>query len=191
MTNIDHYLDITILPNTEISGNQIMSILFEKLHLALVSYGQKDIGVSFPDANIEAQQTGSQLRLHGQQKSLATLMASGWATRFHDYALISDILQVPEHTMFRTVFRVQEKQSNPERLRRRAMKRHGFDEEEAKKRIPDQAQKHLRLPFIEMKSYSSAQRFRLFFDYGQLEAISHEGKFNTYGFSRTTTVPWF
>ena len=114
---MDYYIEFTILPNAEISGNQIMGILFEKLHLALVSYGQKDIGVSFPDANIKAQQTGSQLRLHGQQKSLATLMASGWATRFHDYALISDILQVPEHTMFRTVFRVQEKLCRSEERR--------------------------------------------------------------------------
>ncbi len=185
------YIEFTILPNAEISGNQIMGILFDKLHLALVNYGQKDVGVSFPDANIETQKTGLRLRLHGKQTSLTALMTSGWANRFHDYALLSDILPVPEKVAFRTVFRVQEKNSNPERQRRRAIKRHGISEEEAKKQIPDQLQKCLRLPFIEMKSHSTAQQFRLFFNYGELGETCREGEFSTYGFSRTTTIPWF
>lgn len=188
---MDHYLEITILPDAEMIGAHILSALFGRLHLALVALGTGDVGVSFPDADMENCRVGARLRLHGTKEALETLIADGWPTRFRDYATPSPILPIPAERRYRSVFRVQEKGSNPERLRRRAIKRHNLSVEEATKRIPAAARKRLRLPFVPMESRSSGQRFRLFFDLGPLEGHPRTGKFSVYGFSRSATVPWF
>lgn len=188
---MDHYLEFTILPDAEIAGEQILEILFGKLHLALVERGKGDVGVSFPDIDLKTCRIGARLRLHGTQNTLEALLADGWITRFRDYATISQVLPVPAQARHRSIFRVQEKGSNPERLRRRAMKRHGLSEAEARKKIPDTARKHLHLPSLQMRSHSSGQSFKLFFDLGATKDRPSEGDFNTYGLSRVATVPWF
>ena len=188
---MDHYLEFTMLPDAEISEAQILEALFGRLLLELAGRGTGVVGVSFPDADMENCRVGARLRLHGTRDALAALTANGWTKRFRDYAVISQILPVPAQTRHRTVFRVQEKGSNPERLRRRAMKRHGLSAEEAAKRIPDTARKRLPLPSLQLGSRSSGQTFRLFFPLGPLEDISRQGTFSAYGFSRSATVPWF
>lgn len=188
---MDHYLEFTILPDTEISGAHILEALFGKLHLALAGRGAGDVGVSFPDADMKSCRVGTRLRLHGTREALEALATGGWVAQFRDYAAISQILPVPVQVQHRSIFRVQEKGSNPERLRRRAMKRHGLSAEEAAKCIPDTARKRLSLPSLQMGSRSSGQQFRLFFGLGPLEQKPRAGTFSTYGFSRSATVPWF
>ncbi|MBV6247217.1 type I-F CRISPR-associated endoribonuclease Cas6/Csy4, partial [Pseudomonas aeruginosa] len=46
---MDHYLDIRLRPDPEFPPAQLMSVLFGKLHQALVAQGGDRIGVSFPD----------------------------------------------------------------------------------------------------------------------------------------------
>lgn len=188
---MDHYLEVIALPDAEISGKQILEMLFAKLHLALVERGKGDVGVSFPDVDLTACRVGPRLRLHGTQNTLESLLANGWLARFRDYATITQILPVPAQVKYRTIYRVQEKGSNPERLRRRAMKRHGLTEAEARVKIPDTAERHLSLPSLQMASRSSGQRFRLFFDLGPMTERPQDGSFNAYGLSRVATVPWF
>lgn len=188
---MDHYLEFTILPDAEISETHILEALFGKLHLALAGRGAGDVGVSFPDADMKSCRVGTRLRLHGTREALEALIADGWTDRFRDYAAISQILPVPIQVQHRSIFRVQEKGSNPERLRRRAMRRHNLSAEEAAKRIPAVARKHLHLPFVQMGSHSTGQRFKLFFDFGPVEDHPRTGTFSVYGFSRSATVPWF
>lgn len=45
---MDHYLDIRLRPDPEFPPAQLMSVLFGKLHQALVAQGGDRIGVSFP-----------------------------------------------------------------------------------------------------------------------------------------------
>ena len=191
---MDAYIEFSVLSMADISTQHVFNSLFEKIHFALVNYGKKNIGVSFPEAKmIEAGSTGRKIRLHGTRQDLEMLMASGWARRFQDYVIISDILSVPNNVEFRTIFRIQEKNSNPERLRRRAMKRHNLTAEETEKQIPHTAQKVFsrNLPFIVMRSASTGQRFKLFFRFGEKTSSPSLGEFTTYGFSKTATIPWF
>ncbi len=93
-------------------------------------------------------------------------------------------------TPYRQVSRVQAK-SNPERLRRRLMRRHDLSEEEARKRIPDTVARTLDLPFVTLRSQSTGQHFRLFIRHGPLQATAEEGGFTCYRLSKGGFVPWF
>lgn len=186
---MDRYIEFRLLPDPEYGPTQIMNILFGKLHLALAELGTGDVGVSFPDA-AKVRTLGSRLRLHGTADALERLMRINWTTGIRDYVEQSSVMSVPVETTFRSVYRVQAK-SNPERLRRRMMKRHGVDAETAARQIPDNAADTLNLPYVQIKSLSSGNHFRLFFQFGPVEQEARSGIFNAYGLSREATVPWF
>lgn len=186
---MDRYIEFRLLPDPEYGPTQIMNILYEKLHLALAELGTGDVGVSFPDAE-NVRTLGSRLRLHGNADALERLMRINWAAGLRDYVTQSSLMSVPSETRYRSVYRVQAK-SNPERLRRRMMKRHGVDAETAARQIPDSASETLKLPYVHMKSLSSGKRFRLFFQLGPIEQKARGGSFNAYGLSREATIPWF
>jgi len=183
------YIEFHLLPDPEHPSTQLMNVLYGKLHLALAELGSGDVGVSFPDAKKGAT-LGTRLRLHGTANALERLMRINWTAGMHDYVAQSSVMPVPVDAKFRCCYRVQAK-SNPERLRRRMMKRHGVDAETAARKIPDSAAETLNLPYVQIKSLSSGKHFRLFFDLGPLEQVARSGIFNAYGLSRDARVPWF
>ena len=187
---MDHYLDLTLLPNPEIAQPHLLAALFSKLHLALVAQRSEHIGISFPAVQPERQWLGDCLRLHGSQADLTTFMAAPWLAALRDHVRATAVLAVPPQAAYRAVSRVQAK-SNPERLRRRQMRRHGINATEALARVPDAAAERLDLPYIHLRSHSTAQPFRLFIRHGTLLANATPGTFSAYGLSPTTTVPWF
>ena len=63
--------------------------------------------------------------------------------------------------------------------------------EEAARRIPDEVAQRTDLPFIQLKSSSTGQHFRLFVEHGALQEHATPGAFSLYGLSSTATVPWF
>lgn len=184
----DHYLDIHLLPDPEFAPEQLLRALFGKLHRALVQLGDGSVGISLPGHS--ACSTGSHLRLHGSLNALTQLQALDWLTGMRDHVRLGELAAVPSGCQYRVVRRVQV-DSNPERLRRRLMKRHGLDAETARQRIPDSAMQLTHLPWIEMRSQSSGQRFRLFIEHGPLQGSPTPGTFSSYGLSRSTTVAWF
>lgn len=186
---MDRYIEFCLLSDPEFAPNQIMTVLYGKLHLALAELGTGDVGVSFPDAGM-GRTPGIRLRLHGSAEALGRLMRINWTTGIHDYVAQSSEQPVPADATFRSWCRVQAK-SNPERLRRRLMKRHGVDAETASKQIPDSAAEMLKLPYVRIKSLSSGRHFRLFFKPGPIEHKERQGSFSAYGLSRNATVPWF
>ena len=187
---MDHYIDIHLLPDPEFPTNLLMNALFAKLHRGLVEAGQNRIGVSFPQHDDTHPVLGSLLRLHGQAEDLTTLMNNNWLTGMRDHVRVSEPIPIPPPTGYRCVYRVQAK-SNPERLRRRYMKRHQADRETAQKEIPDQAAEHLQLPWVTIGSQSTGQRFRLFIAHGTIVPETTKGTFSHYGLSRNATIPWF
>ncbi|WP_313055863.1 type I-F CRISPR-associated endoribonuclease Cas6/Csy4 [Pseudomonas lopnurensis] len=187
---MDHYLDIHLLPDPEFSAGQLMNALFAKLHRALVQLGSDSIGVSFPKARDGAAGLGGHLRLHGCLAALDDLLALPWLTGMRDHVRLGEAAPVPADARHCRVRRVQA-DSNPERLRRRAMKRHGLSEDQARERIPDAAVKWLRLPYLQLRSQSTGQPFRLFIEQSPPQPEPRTGAFNTYGLSRDATVPWF
>jgi CRISPR-associated endonuclease Csy4 len=190
---MDHYVDIDLHPDPEINAGHLMSALYAKLHRALVHGGGSDIGVSFPGHDSKVPHLGSKLRLHGGLVALTSLMAGGWLSGMRDHIASAGPKPVPDNASYCAVRRVQAK-SNPERLRRRLMRRHGVDAKEAQRRIPDSLAETVGLPYVQLRSASTDQTFRLFIDHRHpsLAAVAPGlGGFNAYGLSQTANVPWF
>ncbi|MBM6551178.1 type I-F CRISPR-associated endoribonuclease Cas6/Csy4 [Marinomonas ostreistagni] len=187
---MDYYLDIKILEDPEFTAPILMNALFSKLHRALVEVSNHDIGVSFPDAGKKS--LGKRLRLHSTQVKLSELESLPWRKGLGDFTQVSDITEVPKTGEYWLVQRIHV-QSNPDRLRRRAMKRHGLSYEQAVEQIPDSAAKALDLPFVRIKSQSTGEQFPLFIKQTVISegSQSNEIQFSKYGLSSTTPVPKF
>ena len=188
---MDHYLDITLLPDPEFSQNHLMDALFAKLHRALVTAGCGDIGISFPQVREQGTGLGTVLRIHGRALRLSELMAVNWLAGMRDHTALSAVQAVPSTcACFRVVSRLQAK-SSPARERRRLMRRKGLTEEQAMAKIPDSCAEVLHLPYVQMRSQSTGERFLLFIRHGPIQVWPTEGTFSAYGLSPTGTVPWF
>lgn len=187
---MDSYINIHIRPTPELSPMHLMEAVFAKLHKALTTLRCCAIGVSFPESDERRPWLGHSLRLHGTVAALNTLMELPWLAGMGDYLAVSPIQPIPETSQHRRISRVQAK-GNPERLRRRQMRRHGISQEEAQKRIPDHAVEMLNLPYVSVRSQSTGQKFRLFIGHGPLQSEAVSGAFSFYGLSDKATIPWF
>lgn len=187
---MDHYIDIKVKPNSEISTNQILAAILTELHKAMYTIHTNLVGISFPDIDTDQHSLGSRLRLHSSKSLLEQLISERSLSRMTDYAEITMALKVPLLLKHRTFQRVQVK-SNPERLRRRYIRRHGTDELETIARIPDSVTKTLQLPFLQLASKSTGEYFKLFISPGVILDEPVSGLFSSYGLSRGATVPWF
>ncbi|MBM3073586.1 type I-F CRISPR-associated endoribonuclease Cas6/Csy4 [Enterobacter sp. RHBSTW-00994] len=184
---MDHYLEIRLLPDPEFSEEVLMAALFAKLHRALVQRGKGDIGVSFPLHDLKP---GAILRLHGYLHALHELESMVWRKGLSDYCQCTEILSVPSMTVWRCVSRVQVK-SSPQRLLRRSVRKGWLTEEEAKERALTTEAGYTDLPWINMRSLSTGQSFRLFIRHGDCLAEPVSGVFSSYGLSAGATIPWF
>ena len=187
---MDHYIDLKLLPDPEFAATQLMSALMSKLHRGLHDLRRDDVGISFPDIETARHHLGSRLRLHGHQEALSQLLALNWLTGMRDHVQLSAVTAVPAQVSYRHVSRVQV-DSNPERARRRLIKRHGISEAEARDRIPDSAGKRCNLPFANLRSNGTGEAFPLFIRHGPIVETAQAGTFNSYGLSSTATIPWF
>jgi CRISPR-associated endonuclease Csy4 len=185
-----HYVDIELLPDPEFPAYQLMAALYAKLHRVLAQGGHGAIGVCFPGYAERPPTLGSRMRLVGPEGELARLMAQDWLKGMRDHSEVLGPAAVPASTQHRALRRVQAK-SNPQRLRRRLMKRQGLDEAQAQARIPDEAAERLALPFVLLSSASTGHSFRLYLRQGPLQREPQSGEFNAYGLSATATVPHF
>lgn len=187
---MNHYIDIRLRPDPEFSAAHLMAALFSKLHRVLAQRGELQVGVSFPLMEQQHAGLGGVMRLFGDAKPLDMLMAEPWLLGMRDHTEVGAITLVPDYAQYRQLKRVQAK-SSPERLRRRSIKCLGISEQEAKTRIPDSAAKWLNLPYLQLQSGSTGQRFRLFLELGPLQQAPQPGLFNRYGLSPSATIPWF
>ena len=187
---MNHYLDLRMRADPEFTVSVLLSTTFGRLHLALASLQANDIGISFPKYDAKALSLGDTLRLHSSESRLAQLMAMPWWTPLKDQVRIGSVTQIPANASYRNVSRQQVK-SNPERLRRRQMKRHNLSAEQALERIPQEVGRRLDLPYLQARSLSTGQPFRLFICHGPLQSAPVAGTFNAYGTSQSATVPWF
>lgn len=184
---MDHFLEIRVLPDPEFKEETLMSALFAKLHRALGSRGKGDIGVSFPEYNVKP---GCVIRLHGRQAALEELESTRWRAGLNDYCEATAVQPVPAIKGWRTVARLQIK-SSAERLLRRSVRKGWITEEEAQLRSVGAIDKRCSLPFLQMKSLSGKEDFRLFIRHGELRQEAAGGLFSSYGLSAEATIPWF
>lgn len=182
-----HYIEICLLPDTEFSPSLLMNALFAKFHRALAEAGHSEIGVSFPQAN---KTLGDTIRLHGSQGALQRLMAIGWLKGLTDYTHVTAIIAVPDTGRYRLVRRVQAK-SSVERMYRRSVNKGWLTAEEAEERMAAGKEQQLKLPYVQLKSHSTGQAFRLFIEQGKILDKAAKGEFSAYGLSDAATIPWF
>jgi len=188
---MDCYIDIRLLPDPEFTSSVLMNALFSKLHRNLAEMKSTGVGVSFPEVDQRKPTLGNLLRLHGTKSVLEEMMKSNWLQGMRDHVSVATLNQVPPKTSHIAVRRVQAK-SNPERLRRRQMRRHNLTEKEAWQRVPETVTgQRLKLPYLSLKSQSSLQQFRLFIEHLPPQIDPIQGMFNAYGLSSQATVPWF
>jgi CRISPR-associated endonuclease Csy4 len=189
--DMSHYIDLQLRPDPDFPPHQLLAALYAKLHRSLVQLQLDRVGVSFPGYQENPPGLGDILRLIGPQAALEQLMGHPWLQGMRDHVKTSAIAPVPADATPRHLRRVQAK-SNPERLRRRQMRRHGVNEEHARAQIPDHATEVLRLPFVTLRSTSTGQTFPLFFHLGPpVASACPDATFNTYGLSHKATIPWF
>ncbi|MCE8051991.1 type I-F CRISPR-associated endoribonuclease Cas6/Csy4 [Halomonas daqingensis] len=189
---MDHYIDIRLRPDPDFPAAMLMGALYSKLHRALFDLVANDIGVSFPDhkLGVRARTPGDRLRLHAEQSRLEQLMAIPWLTGMRDHVTLTPIQPVPADAKHRIVRRRQFNTGGPSRARRYAQ-RHGIEFEEAQRLMEAPAARQIALPFVQVSSRSSGQRFALFIEHGQPQSQPVAGRFNHYGLSSEATVPWF
>lgn len=188
---MDHYQDVVIRPDPEFSAPLLMNALFAKLHRALVALESTNIGVSFPGFDDAVPSLGGRLRLHGSRAGLDALHGHDWVTGMRDHLEVREIMAIPPKVQYRAVKRIQVK-SSAERLRRRYRSRHeGVTERDAFALIPNSVESRVRLPYLQLKSESTGQRFRLFIEHQPVRSAAVLGEFNAYGLSPNATVPWF
>jgi CRISPR-associated endonuclease Csy4 len=186
---MDHYHDIRLRPDPEFPPTLLMNALFAKLHRALAGNHELSIGISFPEHGTSPPNLGQRLRLHGAADALSRLADLCWQEGMADHVRQLPITPVPAAAAHCTVRRVQAK-SSPARLRRRRMRRHGIGAESAVAAIPDQAVEHLNLPYLQLRSSSTGEHFRLYLRHSPADRPM-AGTFNAYGLSRDGTLPWF
>ena len=187
-----HYLELCLRPDPEFPAPMLMGALYSKLHHGLAELEADDIGVSLPahKTGVQARNPGEVLRLHSTAERLEELMATEWLKGMRDHVDVGDVIPVPTDADYRTVRRRQFK-TNADRLRRRRMRRHGVSEAEAVEAIPNSVEQRVSLPFIQVRSASTGQRFCLFIEHGPKQSAPQPGQFNSYGLSPEATVPWF
>jgi len=188
---MDRYLELRLRLDPELVPQHLLNGLYTRLHRVLVQLGSQDIGVSFPVYDDLKPNLGNRMRLHGSEAALQALMSTSWLNGMFDHLDMTSIRPVPQDTRYRQVSRVQAK-SSPDRLRRRAMRRHGLDQQAAERRIPNSAAERLQLPYVTLGSRSTGQpAFPLFIRHGPLLSSPVAGAFNSYGLSHEATIPWF
>ena len=190
-----YYQELTILPDAEVSENQIWSKVYHQLHIALADQmdnGAKGrIGVSIPGYTNERDiKLGNKLRIFaGDEKDLVEMDIKKWLRRYQDYVHITQIRLVPGRLKGYAIYRRYHPEPNPSQKARRYAKRHGIDYDEAIKLFPIESQ-NTNLPYVQMSSETNGQKYRLYVEKVMCNSEVDEG-FGSYGLDNRSTVPEF
>ncbi len=188
---LSHYLDLHLLPDPDFPQGQLMDALFGKLHRELATSGCTEVAVAFPGYICQgrSRELGATLRLLSRAAVLQDLGGLTWLHGMRGLVRAVPVAEVPNSATPRRLLRTQAK-SGVERLRRRAMRRHGLTALEAAERVPQSAAETLQLPRLHLRSSSTGQHYPLFLRLEEAECVV-PGPFNAFGLSATATVPWF
>ncbi|MBS7824028.1 type I-F CRISPR-associated endoribonuclease Cas6/Csy4 [Wohlfahrtiimonas chitiniclastica] len=197
------YQEITFIVQEDISLNFIRNQAFKQLHVALVDMHNrqqhKGIGFSFPGYVFEPDQgkigLGKTMRIFAQTEAeLMALNAGSWLSRLTDYVHISSIKPVPNRVTHYAIYQRKQVKSSVERLARRYAKRKHVTFEDAMAHLNGKTPEYCDLPYVQMKSESTDQRFHLLIHRVKVTAPTEAANFTTYGLShheQLSAVPEF
>jgi CRISPR-associated endonuclease Csy4 len=183
---MDHYIEIQLKPDAEMRINVLMNKVFTKLHKALFEMKACDIGVSFPNYKILL---GNKLRIHSSQDRLEEFQSKDWLGGLIGYCDVTNIQNIPNSVQYRTVSRKQQNMSNSKL--NRLITRGSISEEEAKQYRVKMYSGGLTEAYLELESASNGRKHRRYIAQGELMDNLVEGEFDSFGLSKTATVPWF
>lgn len=196
---MNYFIELTLLPNPEVGSYFLWSKLYVQLHLAFVEHKdaeeQVPYGVSFPQYRAEQKgdksfiSLGSKLRIFAvSEAELVALNLATWLERLDDYVHVTRIKAVPSDKPLSHVV-VSRDRAKPFSAKRNAeyAKRSSISEDLARQRFEQTSRLKL-LPFITLKSLTNGQEFSLKIDQKPADE-ARQGRFNTYGLSRMSTVP--
>ena len=130
------------------------------------------------------------LRLFAQNEvDLKKLDLKKWLDRLTDYVHITSIREVPENIKGYAIYKRKQVKTNAARLARHRVKRGDIGFDEALARYSNVVTT-TNLPFVQMKSLTSDQMFKLFIEKQNAEQ-SESQVFSTYGLSSQSSVPEF
>lgn len=184
---MNSYLDVQLKADAEIRENELLNKVYTKLHKALCDLESNAIGVSFPNYHLKL---GNTIRLHGSQQDLTKLQTMDWLGGLSGYCDTTDILSVPQKAQYRTVSRVQTNLSMA-KLRRLQKRGSLSSPEEVKQYKRKLFKSGIDNPYIELISTSNGKTYRRYFQFGELQSIPAKGQFDSFGLSKTATIPWF
>lgn len=201
MSQLTHYQEITLIPDSDISPYFIWQKLYTQLHIAFAEvkneHGIDSIGVSFPDYHYDdkkeqSSKLGHKLRVFApSQADLETLDLHKWLSRLSDYVHVKSISEVGNKATGHAV--VKRYRFKPMEIQAHTLaEKLGVSYEDAmvtvKKRKPE-----LKVPFINLKSQTNDVAYRLSILQEVVDSPV-KGAFNTYGLNTMTTgvtVPYW
>ena len=195
-----YYLDITLLPDTEISLGFLWQKVYQQIHIGLadnkIAENQSVIAVSFPKYGDKAFPLGDKLRLLAEQQSqLEQLDVAKWLNRLTDYTHATSIKSVPSSVNKYACFKRKPVKSELRKSESLANHLKKPVDEIIEFRKSNGLEKKCKLPFIHMESQKQTEtgkknKFRLFIAQ-ELSGSPVEGVFDCYGLSKIATVPCF
>lgn len=184
---MDFYIDITLKPDAEMRENVLMNKVYTKFHKALFDLNATDIGISFPATKLLL---GLVLRIHATENRLLELNNTKWLGGLSGYCEYSEILPVPKEAKYRRISRWQSNLS--ESNLRRLIKRGSISKDEVKAyKAKMFAAQMTTLPYLELESTSNGKFHRRYIQLSKAYDNPISGEFDTFGLSKTATVPWF
>jgi CRISPR-associated endonuclease Csy4 len=181
-----HYIDIRLCPTKDMRENFLLNQLYTAFHKRLYDLKSDNIAVSFPEYRLKL---GRLFRIHGSKEALEKLQAKEWLGKYAEFCKVFKTEATPEKVQYRTISRVQ--QNMTEAKLRRLIKRGTIPEEDIKKYRIKMFQGGLDNPYVELKSMSNGQLHRRFIEFGELQTNEEKGKFDLFGLSKVSTIPWF
>ena len=183
---MEHYIEIKIKPDAEMRENVLLNKVYTKFHKRLWDLKSSEIGISFPDYSLKL---GRTIRVHGDEKHLQDFQSDNWLGGLKGYCETSEIQTIPENVNHRNISR---KQANMTSAKlRRLIKRGNIEQNEIKKYKVEMYKKGIDNPFLELESSSNGHRHRRYIQFGEIKNVPSAGQFDSFGLSKTATVPWF
>lgn len=189
-----YYIEMTLIPDAEISPFFIWSKLYTQIHLGLVEMLDAKqtvpIGVSFPEY-AKDRLLGQKLRLFASDEAtLQQLNLAKWLDRLADYVHISSIKPVPSDIQSYAVFSRYRPHFDIDKVAERFARHKNISFEAALEHCKNHKAPAKMLPFVQLKSQTNGQAFRLVI---QQKVVTQAvvGSFSTYGLSQIATIPIF
>lgn len=192
--NMNYYQDITLIPDGEVSLSFLWTKVFTQLHLALAEEQRREgmvkTALAFPAYQDKG--LGNKIRiLAPSAEQLERLHLEQGLERLSDYVHLTKIREIKKHRIigYSIYSRYQPDESVERKARRYARRHEGVSYKDALNLL-NQREKTYNLPYIQLKSVSTAQTFSLFIKKTSCQS-EQSGTLSTYGLSDNASVPEF